>query len=197
MTRIIVASLVSAVVYFVWEMMTWMMIPIHGPTVAALPNEDAVRDALISQNLKSGVYIVPWGNEEDMTNPESQFMVRHKEGPLFTVFYHKDGEVPMAPSMMLGGFLLDILGALVAVGMLSFVSDAKRLATYGARVGFVTALGGFSVPDGPCCVLQLDALCSVFHRDVCCRRFGWLVSCGADRRGHHTPTCFPIPPLVS
>ena len=119
MQRIIIAALAGAVVYFVWQMLTWMAIPIHGPTVGALPDEDRVRDALVEQDIDSGVYIVPFGNDdEDMMDPESEFVKRHKAGPIFAIFYHKGGLEPMSGSILRVGFLTDFLGSLIAASML-------------------------------------------------------------------------------
>ena len=143
MTRILIASVVGAVVYFVWQMLTWMVIPLHGPTVSGLPNESAIRDAIIQQELESGVYIVPFGSDEEMMDPESQFSQRHVAGPLLSIFYHQDGMEPMMTSTLVRGAAIDFLSVGLASLLLSLVSDAKRLSTYVARVGFVTSLGVF------------------------------------------------------
>ncbi len=144
MTRIILSALAGAVVYFVWQMLTWMLIPIHGPTISALPNEVAVRDALVEQNIDSGVYIVPFGNsDEDMMDPESEFMKRHKAGPIFAIYYHKEGLEPMSMSVLGIGFLTDFLGATIAASLLCCAVGGCCCRTYQQRVGFVTALGVF------------------------------------------------------
>ncbi len=143
MTRIVLAALSGAVIYYVWQMMAWMVLPIHGPTVSGLPNEDPVRDLLVEQNVETGVYIVPYGTEEAMADPESEFMKRHAAGPIFSVYFHKDGLAPMAPSVMVGGFLLDFLGAAIAAAMLSCAVGGCCCRSYVQRVGFVAALGVF------------------------------------------------------
>lgn len=144
MKRILLSALAGAVVYFVWQMLTWMMIPVHGPTVSSLPDESAVRDLLVAQNLESGVYIVPYGNDdEDMMDPESEFYTRHQAGPLFSIFYHREGLEPMMMSILIFGFLTDFLGVALASTLLCCASDARCFATYKARVGFVTGLGVF------------------------------------------------------
>jgi len=144
MKRILLSAFAGAVVYFVWQMLTWMMIPLHGPTVSSLPDEAEVRDLLIEQNVDSGVYIVPFGNDdEDMMDPESEFYRRHREGPLFSIYYHRDGLEPMMTSLLIFGFLLDFIGVALASTLLNCASDAKCFASYKARVGFVTGLGVF------------------------------------------------------
>ncbi len=143
MKRIIIAALPGAAVYFVWQMLTWMLIPIHGPTVAALPDEDTIRDALVEQDIESGVYIVPSGNDdEDMMDPESEFVKRHQAGPIFAIYFHKGGLEPMSGSVLGLGFLIDFLGAAIVASTLSCaVSGTCR--SYPQRVGFVTGFGVF------------------------------------------------------
>ena len=143
MGRIMLAGVLGAVVYFIWGMAAWMAIPLHGPTVAGLPDEDAVSSLLMQQNLESGVYIVPWpAEDEDWEDPESAFAKRHGAGPLYTIFYHAGGMAPMAPSVLLGGFILDLLAATLAACLLSS-SASGCCSTYARRVGFVLGLGIF------------------------------------------------------
>ncbi len=143
MMRVLLSALAGAIVYFIWQMLAWMMLPIHGPTISSLPNEAAVRDVLVQQNVDSGVYIVPFGTNEEMADPDSEFMKRHQEGPIFAIYYHKSGLDPMMMSVMLTGFVVDFLGVLLAATLLACASDARCYRTYFARVGFVTGLGVF------------------------------------------------------
>lgn len=142
MGRIITAGVVGAIIYFVWGMLAWMVLPLHGPTVAALPEERAVADSLKAQNLESGVYIVPNTTDpEAMSNPESEFTKNHLAGPIFSIFYRKEGATPMAGSVLFGGFIIDLLAATLAAALLSCTGACCR--GYGARVGFVMGLGVF------------------------------------------------------
>lgn len=143
MKQVIIAAVGGAVVYFFWQMLAWMVLPIHGPTVKGLPEEDVVRDALVNQDIDSGVYIVPFGTGEDMSNPDSEFMKHHKKGPIFSIYYHKGGKEPMSMSVLGIGFLTDLLGALIASIMLWCCVSGSRCCTYMHRVGFVTGFGVF------------------------------------------------------
>ena len=90
MARIITAGVVGAIVYFIWGMLAWMAIPLHTPTIQALPAEAAVTDALTSQDLETGVYVIPFTDDPDaMNNPESEFSKNHAAGPIFSIYYQK------------------------------------------------------------------------------------------------------------
>lgn len=141
MQRVIIAALAGALVYYIWQMLTWMVVPLHGPTVHALPNEDVVRDALIEQNLDAGLYAVPYGSEEEMMDPQSDFAKRHEAGPNISIFYNPQGRAPMPPSTMGIGFATDLGAALIVALLLS--GTGPGCASYWRRVGFVTAFGIF------------------------------------------------------
>lgn len=141
MGRVILAAIVGAVIYYVWQMLAWMVLPIHGPTVAALPDENAVRALLTSQDLDTGVYIVPFGDGESMADPESEFTKNHQAGPIFSIFYTAEGSEPMPPDLMLKGFLNDLAAALVVSWMLLCASGCCQ--SYVGRVLYVTGFGVF------------------------------------------------------
>ncbi|QEG38275.1 hypothetical protein [Roseimaritima ulvae] len=148
MKRIVLAGLAGAVVYFVWQMLTWMLLPIHGPTVGPLPDEAPVRDLLVEQKVETGVYIVPYGSEEAMMDPESEYMKRHTDGPIFSIYYQQHGAQPMAMSVLAIGFLTDFLAASIVATLLCCAVGGCCCKSYLQRVGFVTAFGFFLALTG-------------------------------------------------
>lgn len=142
MTRIITAGVAGAVIYFVWGMLAWMALPLHTATIESLPSEQLIIDALKAQELESGVYIAPFAADSaDMSDPESEFMQRHNAGPIFSIYYQKEGSAPMNAGTLLAGFVIDLLAAMLAVCLLSSVGPCGH--SYWCRVGFVAGLGVF------------------------------------------------------
>ncbi len=142
MARIGIAGLVGGIVYFVWGMLVWMVIPLHMPTISGLPDEARLTEVLKAQGLESGVYVAPWSdNEADWEDPESAFTKNHVSGPLYSVFYHRDGLPPMDPKVMVGGLVINILAACLAAGLLYCALPLGG--GFLGRVGFVTGLGVF------------------------------------------------------
>ena len=142
MGRIIAATLSGAVIYFVWGMLAWMVLLIHGPTVSAVPDETGLREAVIAQNLESGVYIVPFTEDPDaMSDENSEFNQRHLAGPIFSIYLSKTGMAPMGFDVIGIGFLIDVLAAALAVGLILCLGPCGN--SYACRVGFVTGLGVF------------------------------------------------------
>ena len=142
MGRIITAGVVGAVVYYIWGMLAWMSVPLHTSTILALPAEQPVVEALTAQDLESGVYVAPFAADAaDMSDPESEFMKRHTAGPIFSIYYQKEGAAPMNAGVLGFGFLIDLLGALLAACLLSSIGPCGR--SYWCRVGFIVGLGIF------------------------------------------------------
>ena len=141
MTRIVIAAILGAIVYFVWQMAMWMFVPLHGPTVHQLPDENVVRDVLVAQKLESGLYSLPYGSDEEMMDPESEFGKRHKAGPIVSIFYRHQGADPMPPLTMGIGFATDLAAAFIISLLLSCTGSC--CVSYFRRVGFVAAFGIF------------------------------------------------------
>lgn len=147
MARIIAAGFAGAVIYFIWGMLAWMAIPLHTPTIHSLPTETAITDALKSQNLETGVYVSPFAADPaDMGNPDSEFMKNHTTGPIFSIYYRKDGSAPMNAGVLVSGFLIDLLAAILAATLLSSIGACGR--SFWCRVGFVAGLGAFTALVG-------------------------------------------------
>lgn len=143
MIRILIAGFLGAIVYFIWGMLAWMAVPLHTPTIAGLPDEASITTALKQQNLETGVYLIPWSDDEaDWSNPDSTWTKNHLSGPIYSIYYHKEGMTPMSPNVMLNGFIIDLLAAALAACLLS-ATVGGCCGTYARRVGFVMGLGIF------------------------------------------------------
>jgi len=143
MLRILIATHVGAIVYFIWGMLAWMVLPLHMTSMHGLPEEAAVTAELKRQNLTTGVYTAPWSdNLEDWNDPNSEWMQRHKSGPIYSIYYESRGSSPMSPQVMATGFAIDLLATFVAACLLcGAASGCCR--SYFSRVAFVAGLGIF------------------------------------------------------
>jgi hypothetical protein len=76
-----------------------------------------------------------------MGDPESAFSKNHLAGPIYSIFYRKEGGPAMGAKVLLSGFLIDLLAAGIAACLLSSVGGCG--CSYWCRVGFVMGLGVF------------------------------------------------------
>lgn len=142
MARIVSAILAGAVVYYVWGMLAWMVLPLHNASVNELPDQQSMIDDIRALNLESGVYVAPYAADSaSMTDPNSAYLKNHRAGPIFSLYLRKEGAEPMGMSVLLSGFVLDLLASGLAVLLLLGMGSCSQ--NYWCRVGFVAGLGVF------------------------------------------------------
>jgi hypothetical protein len=140
MVRRVLAVLLAAVVLFVYQFSSWMFLGLHDGTLAAIPDEAAVAELLKSKNLQTMVYVYPWMQQADGQLDEAG-MARHRQGPVFSIFYQAHGGEPMSPQVMGIGFGINVVAALIAVVLTSLTLPSCP--RYWQRLLVVTSLGVF------------------------------------------------------
>lgn len=91
--------LLSAVVVFVASALVWMALPHHRSDFKQLPDEEAVRRALIPQSPAPGVYTLPYAAGSDaMKDPA--FQAKLAEGPVGFLTLRRAGPWPMGPALV-------------------------------------------------------------------------------------------------
>ena len=135
--RIVFAGVAAGVFMFLWSGIAHMALPLGRVGFQQVPNEEAFL-AFAKTNLGTGdgLYYFPYMNDHgaDAMKAMEQKLATNPSGLLL---YHPPGGTGMAPSQLVLEFLTECLEALLAVFLLS----KTRLATFGARMGFVTGIG--------------------------------------------------------
>ena len=144
MKRVIVGSVVGAIVYFFWGAFSWMVLPWHNATMKSLPQEEQTMIELKSDVPESGAYYfpaMPHGNytDEQLKVAEDAFMERHKKGPIGMLFYCKEGMDPMSSSSYVRALGFNFIAALI----ISLLLSKTSLNCYRCRVAFVAGMGLF------------------------------------------------------
>jgi hypothetical protein len=137
MIRIIAGSVVGAIVLFAWGWLAWGVLDLHK-AVESVPNEAAVVAELKSID-RSGTYYFPGMSEDADEATQEAWAARHKQGPVGFLVYRAEGCEPMDAMMMVKGFALSFVAALVA----AIVLAASALKLYLARVFVVALMGVF------------------------------------------------------
>lgn len=143
--RVVLGAILAAVAMFFWGAFYWMVLPTPLDVAISLPTADqvAVAAALKPVMKQSGVYWIP-APEEGVDNgddPNSPWIVRHRQGPVAHFFYQSQGIDPLAGSTLGIGFLHTFVCALFVGSLLAILKAA--LCCYRARWGFVMGLGLF------------------------------------------------------
>ena len=141
--RIAIATLLGAVVLFVWGFLFWSVLPLGA---ASMEEEPFGGDALAANMTKilptTGVYFIPFPATEASSEAQrADIQKRHREGPLVRIFYTAGGgALPASPQMLIRGFLHN-LGIALLVSLI-LASAAPALTTYTQRLGVVCLIGG-------------------------------------------------------
>jgi hypothetical protein len=147
MIRVIVGSVLSAVVLMAWGFGFWGFLPYGKEIVQKFPDEDRVLKALKEIDLPSGIYVIPYrepGSMAGETNKEilEQVQKRQKEGPLVQIVYNKEGADVMGWEMYAIGGAQALLASFFAAILLALA--APGLAGFPMRWIFVVLLGIFA-----------------------------------------------------
>ena len=142
MKQVLIASLLGAIVMFIWGMLSWMVIPWHDAVLHRLPIDETMMDAMRTKIPESGVYAFPGHSENGSSEEMTEWKEKYKRGPVGLLIYSARGKDPMSPTPYLTGFLINLVTAFLAAYLLSLT--LARTVHYYQRVIFVTRLGVFA-----------------------------------------------------
>ena len=145
MKKLIIGSLVGAVILFVWSAFSWMVLPIHTHSFMYSPGQDTIMQALNANMEQTGAYVMPSidNRNVEMFDAKYQqecqkFMEQNKGKPSAMIFYMKEG-MTMSGSTFAFGFLFDWIAVLCAVIFLAAAGD--KLNTFYQRWWMVMLIG--------------------------------------------------------
>lgn len=156
MGRVIVASVLGAIVCFIWGWVSWMVLDWHGTTVSHFDNEEQVAKTLIAAAPQPGVYMLPNWMTVNARSPSPEAKAAQQKakvdlqgGPYFYGIvrpgpvHHRFGR-----DLTFVWAFLRSLGACFLVALM--VRQTKRL-DYIQKVGFCVLFGIFAglVTDMP------------------------------------------------
>jgi hypothetical protein len=138
--KVLVGSLVTGVVVFVWGAISHMATPIGEMGIRRIPGEDKVVPAMKDAIREPGFYFFP--GMENMKNPseadQKAWEAKIKQGPTGVLIIHPEGGEAMSPKQLLTELGSSIIAALLAAIVLTQVRSG-----YFGRVLVVTLMGVF------------------------------------------------------
>ncbi len=144
--RVIVASLLASVLWFMWGYVFWGLsgIPVATGMMAPLPNEldgtASVKARTVFGELKTGVYAYPFPPPSDGDEATiAAFANRYEAGPLMHIFYQQDGGPAMPPTQFLFGWL-HMFGLCLGFGLLLMIVRTA-VPTFASRFAVVALVG--------------------------------------------------------
>ena len=147
MKKIILPSLLAAVVVFIWMFISWTVIPWHNMDMKPI-NDQALIEQMRASMTEPGIYLYPGVPEDQSEAGMQKWTDMYKAGPLvhFMVYNPQGAEWEMALPM-LSSFLINFISAFIAAALL--MMTLAQNPGFMRRVIFVMMLGLFAGFVGP------------------------------------------------
>ena len=139
MKKTITGILVGAFVYYVWCMISWMVLPWHNTTMKKLPEEQLIMDTLKTVITEPGFYSFPSGHGDDGKYDMKIWSEKFKKGPTGVVVFAPGGHEAMPPRVYIVGILSSLL--LSSLGMMFLCLSRDRVKSIIPRA-LLIACGG-------------------------------------------------------
>lgn len=117
-TKIIIRTLLSGIILFLWQFVSWAASGLHSGSQNYTPKQDSIMAALSSMNLAEGGYIMPMPQPNASAEDFEKFSKETAGKPWAQVYYHPSKNSNMGVNM-LRGVLIDF----VLVFLLMFLLD--------------------------------------------------------------------------
>lgn len=147
MKKIIIPSLIAAIVVFIWMFISWTLIPWHDIDMKTI-NDQALVEQMKASLSEPGIYLYPGEPEEATDTGMQKWKEQHKAGPLihFMVYNPKGAEWDMAMPLI-KSFLINFISAFIAAVLLMMTLTQNP--GFLRKSVFVMLLGLFAGFVGP------------------------------------------------
>lgn len=117
MKKQIIATLVGGIILFLWQFLSWALIPIHSEVYGYTANQDKIMEAL-NQNLsEEGTYFLP-NVAPGTSHEEAEAQMKAGMGkPWASVTWHRSANTNMAANMT-RGFAIDLFAVFLLIWLL-------------------------------------------------------------------------------
>lgn len=140
MKKTVIATLVGAVIVFVYQSMSWMVLPVHENVFKYSDADVEIQEFLNERLTEHAVYVVP-GKPPGMSEAEHQQQMEAHEGkPWAMITYHPSMNMEMSGNM-LTGLMFSILSVLIIVWVLTAASSV--FSTFASRFFVCVLFGAF------------------------------------------------------
>jgi hypothetical protein len=143
MKRSVIGVLCGALAFYVWNMLSWLALPLHDNSIKTLPEETLITDTLKTVIPEAGTYMFPSRKSDGQTLEQKAWAEKYFKGPTGILIFAPGGKESVSPARMAIGFLNDV--ALAILGMLLLSLTRDRVRTFFQRVALMTALGAMVV----------------------------------------------------
>ncbi|MBL7827765.1 MAG: hypothetical protein JNJ57_14135 [Saprospiraceae bacterium] len=133
MKKQLIGTAVAALILFIWQFLSWTMLPTHKSEYGYTANQDKILEVL-GQNLPGeGNYFLPMPAPGASEEEAKKTMESSMGKPWAQVSYHKAFEVNMGMNMF-RGFAVDAVAAFLLIWLLMQMQNLNMMRTIQASV---------------------------------------------------------------
>ena len=143
MKKWLIGSIVGAILIFLWQFLSWTILPVHSGEAKYTPAQTEVLNAISASIKEDGVYMLPT-LPSDASMEDHQKAMKDLEGkPWATVIYRSAYKMDMVMPMI-RGFLIDLVLVFLLIYILTRagIPTAMRILAGSVAVGLFTFLVG-------------------------------------------------------
>jgi len=168
MKRIMIATLVGAVLLFVYQFISWEISPIHENSYKYVADQDTITSYLSKHLKEDGVYALPMMLPGAPKSDREAFMKKYVGQPEAMITWHNKmgGEMGM---QMVMGFVIDLIAVLIVASLLlrtltifsTFFAKLRVVMSFSFFVIFQTTLMNYNWFNAPWHNLKGDIIDSI------------------------------------
>lgn len=134
MKKQIIATLVGGAILFIWQFLSWAMIPIHKSVYGYTANQDKILEVLNQNLTEEGTYFLP-NVPPGTSHEQAETSMNDRMGkPWASVSYHKSMSNNMGMNMF-RGFTIDLVAAFLLIWLLLKIPNLNIMTAVQASIG--------------------------------------------------------------
>jgi hypothetical protein len=144
MKKWLIGSLVGGILVFLWQFLSWTILPLHSGEAKYTPAEKEILKTLSASGLKDGMYMLPTAPPEASSMEDHEKIMKEMEGkPWATLIYRSAYKNDMVMPMI-RGFLVDwfLVFTLIYILTRGGTPTAIRVLAGSVAIGLFTFLVG-------------------------------------------------------
>lgn len=142
MKKQLIGTLVGALILFIWQFLSWTLLPVHQSEYGYTPNHERIM-AVLNENLtQEGTYMLP-GMAPGLSSEQTQAAMEASTGkPWAHISYHRSMDTNMGLNMI-RGFATDLVAAFLLIWLLVrlnnlTISTAVQASVIIGLIGYLT-----------------------------------------------------------
>jgi len=144
MKKQLIATIVGGILLFMWQFLSWSLLPVHKAEYGYTPNQDKIMEALNQNLTEEGTYMLPMAPPGSSQEQTQSIMEAGAGKPWASVSYHKSMNTEMGMNMF-RGLAVDLLAAFLLTWLLLKIPNLNMMTAVQASLG-VGIIGYLTIP---------------------------------------------------